>query len=116
MEIYILYAEIYETLFKNDHKNNLIFFGDNGIFCKTNVFQALGGFKEIPIMEDYDFSKRMRDSFNIVRIKEPYLLISSRRHIKDGFIKTRLKWIIIKKLYLLGISPNILNRIYKDIR
>ena len=55
-------------LFDNDHKRNLIFYGDNGIFCRKEVFKRLGGFKRIPIMEDYDFSKRMRDQFKSVRL------------------------------------------------
>lgn len=49
-------------------------------------------------------------------IKEPKLILSARRHIKAGFVKTRLQWIIIKKLYLLGVSPHKLNMWYRDIR
>lgn len=100
----------------NDHQKNLIFFGDNGIFCKREVFDRLGGFKLIPIMEDYDFSKRMRDRFKAVRILDPKLIMSSRRFAKDGFVKTRLLWIIIKRLYQLGISPYTLVKLYKDVR
>ena len=103
-------------IFTNDHQRNLIFFGDNGIFCKREVFDKLGGYKLIPIMEDYDFSKRMRDRFKSVRILDPKLIMSSRRFIKDGFVKTRLLWIIIKRLYQLGISPYFLAKLYKDVR
>ena len=103
-------------IFTNDHQKNLIFFGDNGIFCKREVFEKLGGYSLIPIMEDYDFSKRMRDQFKIVRILDPKLIMSSRRFIKDGFVKTRLLWIIIKRLYQLGISPYFLAKLYKDVR
>ena len=103
-------------IFTNDHQKNLIFFGDNGIFCKREVFDKLGGFNLIPIMEDYDFSKRMRDRFKSVRVLDPKLIISSRRFVKDGFVKTRLLWIIIKRLYQLGISPHVLAKLYKDVR
>jgi len=100
----------------NDNQRNLIFFGDNGIFCKREIFDKLGGFKLIPIMEDYDFCKRMRDRFRVVRILEPKLIVSPRRFIKNGFIRTRLQWIIIKRLYQIGISPHYLAKLYKDIR
>jgi rSAM/selenodomain-associated transferase 2 len=100
----------------NDHQKNLIFFGDNGIFCKREVFNGLGGFKLIPIMEDYDFSKRMRDRFRTVRILDPKLIISPRRFVKNGFVRTRLQWIIIRRLYQLGISPYFLVKLYKDVR
>ncbi len=100
----------------NDHAGNKIFFGDNGIFVKRTVFEALGGFKTIPIMEDYDFSKRMNERFRVVRICEPSLIVSPRRHVKAGFIKTRLQWILIKRLYQMGVSPFALARLYRDVR
>lgn len=100
----------------NDNSRNLIFFGDNGIFCRQEVFDKLGGFNLIPIMEDYDFSKRMRDSFRSVRILEPKLIMSPRRFIKNGFVKTCLQWIIIKRLYQIGVSPYFLVKMYKDVR
>ena len=103
-------------IFTNDHQGNLIFFGDNGIFCKREVFDRLGSFKLIPIMEDYDFSKRMRDRFKAVRILDPKLIISPRRFVKNGFVRTRLQWIIIRRLYQIGISPYFLVKLYKDVR
>lgn len=103
-------------IFTNDHRKNLVFFGDNGIFCKQEVFNNLEGFKLIPIMEDYDFSKRMRDKFRVVRILDPKLIISPRRFVKNGFVKTRLQWIIIRRLYQLGASPYFLAKLYKDVR
>jgi Glycosyltransferases, probably involved in cell wall biogenesis len=101
---------------KREQSDKGIFYGDNGIFVKKSIFHTLGGFKEIPIMEDYDFSIRMSSKYKTVKIYEPPITVSARRHEKAGFIKTRLQWIIIKKLYLLGISPHLLNRWYRDIR
>ncbi len=103
-------------VFTNDHPGNLIFFGDNGIFCKREIFDRLGGFKLIPIMEDYDFSKRMRDRFRSVRILDPKLIMSSRRFVKNGFVRTCIQWILIKRLYQLGVSPYTLVKLYKDVR
>ena len=93
-----------------------IFYGDNGIFVKKDVFDKLNGFKEIPIMEDYDFSKRMSQGFKTIKIREPKIIVSARRHIKAGFIKTRLQWVIIRKLYKLGASPHFLVKLYRDVR
>jgi len=100
----------------NDHAGNTIFFGDNGIFVRRSVFEALGGFKTIPIMEDYDFSKRMREQFRVVRICEPRLVVSPRRHVKAGFVRTRVQWVLIKRLYRMGVSPQALARWYRDVR
>lgn len=101
---------------KKEQSDRCIFYGDNGIFVTKEAFEMLGGFKEIPIMEDYDFSIRMKQLFKVKQIKEPKLILSARRHIKAGFFKTRLQWVLIKKLYLLGVSPYKLDKWYKDIR
>jgi len=93
-----------------------IFYGDNGIFVKKKVFEALEGFKKIPIMEDYDFSMRMSSQFQTKKIYEPCITVSARRHEKSGFLKTRLQWIFIRKLYKLGVSPFKLVNWYKDVR
>jgi len=44
------------------------------------------------------------------------IIVDARRHVKDGFLKTRIKWMVIKRLFLLGVSPKWLNDWYKDIR
>ena len=100
----------------NDHSGNTLFFGDNGIFVRREVFEALGGFKTMPIMEDYDFSKRMRERFEVVRISDPKLIVSPRRHVKAGFVRTRIQWILTRQLYQLGVSPDILARWYPKVR
>lgn len=100
----------------NDYGGNTIFFGDNGIFVKRSVFEALNGFQDLPIMEDYDFSVRMMTGYRVVRILEPRLVVSPRRHLKAGFMKTRLQWILIKRLYQAGISPLVLAHWYADVR
>jgi rSAM/selenodomain-associated transferase 2 len=101
---------------KGEQPEQCIFYGDNGIFVRKDAFERLHGFKEIPIMEDYDLSIRMRSKYKVGVIKEPKLILSPRRQLKDGFIRTHLKWILIKKLYLLGMSPQKLADWYKDIR
>lgn len=101
---------------KGEQPDKGIFYGDNGIFVKRKVFNELGGFKEISIMEDYDFSFRMKTNYNVILIKEPKIIVSARRHVKAGFLKTRFQWVMIRKLYLLGVAPERLAKWYKDIR
>ena len=99
-----------------EQSDRCIFYGDNGIFVKRNVFEKLGGFKEIPIMEDYDFSIRMKKQFSVRQVKYPKLILSARRHAEAGFFKTRIQWILIRKLYKLGVSPFKLAKWYADVR
>ncbi len=67
-------------------------------------------------MEDYDFSIRMLSRYKVCLIKEPRIIVDARRYVKDGFVKTRIKWMVIKRLFLLGVSPKRLHNWYKDIR
>ncbi len=101
---------------KREQSDKGIFYGDNGIFVKKIVFESLGGFKEIPIMEDYDFSNRMRQIFKVVKIKKPFITVSARRHSKAGFWKTRFQWVLIRTLYKWGLPPHLLVKWYKEIR
>ncbi len=100
----------------NDHARNTVFFGDNGIFVRRAVFEALGGFKDIPIMEDYEFSTRLRSRYRVIRIQSPRLVVSPRRHERAGFVRTRLQWILVKRLFMLGVPPRLLARLYRDVR
>ncbi len=101
---------------KREQSDKGVFYGDNGIFVKKSVFEELGGFKEIPIMEDYDFSKRINHRFKVVKIKEPVITVSARRHTKAGFWKTRFQWVFIRILFKWGISPELLAKWYVDVR
>lgn len=101
---------------KGEQPEEGIFYGDNGIFVRKDVFEQLHGFREIPVMEDYDFSVRMRSCYKVGAITAPQLICSPRRQLKDGVIRTHLKWLVIKKLYRLGVSPERLANWYKDTR
>jgi len=101
---------------KREQSDKGIFYGDNGIFIKKEVFEKLEGFKEIPIMEDYDFSFRMNQKYKLTKIKNPLITVSARRHAKAGFWKTRFQWVMIRILYKWGVSPQLLAKWYKDVR
>jgi len=101
---------------KREQSDQGIFYGDNGIFVKREVFDKLNGFAEIPIMEDFDFSKRLNEIGTTVKITDPKIVVSARRHLKSGFWKTRFQWVSIRLLYKLGVSPKILTLLYSEVR
>jgi rSAM/selenodomain-associated transferase 2 len=113
-----LLGRMFHLEFRNreDDVRNTLFFGDNGIFVRKTVFDLLGGFKLLPIMEDFDFSKRLSDRFRVARILEPKLVASPRRQLKAGFVKTHLQWLLIKRLFLWGVPAPILAKWYADVR
>jgi hypothetical protein len=90
-------------------------FGDQGIFVKKDVFEALGGYKDIPIMEDWDLSQRLHNSGKISLLKNR-IGTSARRFSSGGQVRTLLKMHKIKYKYLRGVSPENLIKDYKEIR
>jgi hypothetical protein len=48
-----------------------IFYGDSGIFCRREVFEQLGGYKPWPILEDYEFVRRLWKLGNLSLLEEP---------------------------------------------
>lgn len=87
--------------------------GDQGIFVKAEVFRLFGGFPEIEIMEDIEFSKRMTRAPYRIRQK---LVTSSRRWEANGIFRTiGLMW-LLRLRYFFGADPKVLSRYYKQAR
>lgn len=92
-----------------------VMFGDQGIFIKRDVFEKLGGFPEIPIMEDLAFSLKLKQLYKITQV-EGKITTSARRFEKNGVWRTIMFMHKMKLLYFLGRSPEELYRIYKNVR
>jgi len=93
---------------------NLIF-GDQGIFVRRDVFNELGGFPDIELMEDWEFSKKMAKMGKLLYV-DKNIYTSARRWENYGVLKTIILMHKIKILYKLGISPSKLKEIYRDAR
>jgi rSAM/selenodomain-associated transferase 2 len=92
-----------------------IFYGDSGIFCRREVFESLGGYQPWPIMEDYDFARRLSKCGKLALLEEP-IWVSDRRWRKAGLLRTLWSWFVIQGLYSLGIPPHRLARLYRHVR
>ena len=89
--------------------------GDHGIFVKRDVFHEIGGFPEIPIMEDLQFVRKIRIISRGVEVKSP-VKTSVRRFENSGITRTFFRMWILRTLYYLGMSPERLTKYYNDIR
>jgi len=61
--------------------------GDLGMFVRRDIFEQLGGFDSLPVMEDLVFSKKMRKAGSI-RVLPDTIIVSSRKWHERGFIRT----------------------------
>jgi rSAM/selenodomain-associated transferase 2 len=86
-------------------------YGDQSIFVRREVFQQLGGFSKIPLMEDVEFSRRLRAAGKIA-VLDPPVASSARRHLRKGAWLTTIQNGLFIVLYNLGVSPHRLHRWY----
>ena len=85
-------------------------YGDQGIFLRKQPFQAIGGFPDLPIMEDFALVQRLKRQGRIAfpdpnRYLDTSVLTSGRRWQKLGIFRTTLVNQLMIAGYFLGISP-----------
>lgn len=89
-------------------------YGDQGIFVRKGIFDDMGGFRPIPIMEDLDFSRRLKKRGELAFIPEP-IVTSARKWEECGFMRTTAAhWAVTAGFYL-GVPPVRLKPLYKFI-
>jgi rSAM/selenodomain-associated transferase 2 len=88
-------------------------YGDQAIFIRRQYFNKIGGYKEIPLMEDAELMKRIKKSGHKIRIFYDRVRTSPRRWEEEGVIYCILRNWTLQALYAFGISPDKLARFYK---
>ncbi len=89
-------------------------FGDQAIFIRREYFDRIGGYKEIPIMEDAELMKRIKRSGDRIWIFDDRVMTSPRRWEKEGVVYCTLRNWVLQVLYRLGVSPQKLALFYKS--
>ncbi len=92
-----------------------VYYGDSALWLRASVFAALGGYRELPIMEDYDLVRRLERRGRTACLPGP-AVTSARRWRAFGVRRTVLSWVVIRWLYLVGVAPERLARMYRDAR
>lgn len=85
--------------------------GDQGIFICRKLFEEIGGFADIPLMEDVEISKRLRSHGWPVCVKKQ-LCTSSRRWEQQGVARTVLLMWRLRLAFFLGVPARRLTRLY----
>jgi len=90
--------------------------GDQAIFLERKLFDDIGGFPDLPLMEDIAFSKQLRRQTGRPACLKPPLITSSRRWEENGILRTILLMWRLRLAYFLGIDPQHLAQQYRDRR
>lgn len=89
-------------------------YGDQGFALRREVFERVGGFPEIPLMEDLELARRCRRLGRIVRLE--LAMRTTGRRFQRRPVTTRLMTATFPTLYRLGVSPERLARWYGHVR
>jgi rSAM/selenodomain-associated transferase 2 len=74
-----------------------VFYGDQGIFVRKNVFNQIGAFPEVPVMEDVMFTKKLRKQGKTAVLPDK-IMVSPRRIEEKGLIRTFLLYSLINMI------------------
>ncbi|HEY6930349.1 MAG TPA: TIGR04283 family arsenosugar biosynthesis glycosyltransferase [Thermoanaerobaculia bacterium] len=86
-------------------------FGDQGIFCRREVYERTGGFRSLPVCDDLDLVRRLRRGGRMV-IRRETTFTSPRRYRARGTLRQVLRnWRVLAG-YFLGVYPDKLERWY----
>ncbi|HEY5626557.1 MAG TPA: TIGR04283 family arsenosugar biosynthesis glycosyltransferase [Nitrospira sp.] len=89
--------------------------GDQAMFIRRTIFEQLGGFSDIPLMEDIELSSRLKRVGPTVALRDT-VTTSFRRWEQQGPVKTILLMWAIRFLYWMGVKPHRLQKLYATIR
>lgn len=104
------------TYLSNRRARKGIAFGDQGIWIKKEVFAAMGGFPALPIMEDYEFSLRMKRAGIPIFVVPGSIITSGRRYRKTFPLLVMWRMFYLRYLYRKGTDIRIIAEKYRDIR
>lgn len=89
--------------------------GDQAIFVRRDIFEALDGFRNWPLFEDVDLVTRMKRRGRFVILAGP-VVVSDRRYAQRGPWRTTLLMWLLRVRYWCGESPDSLKRAFADVR
>lgn len=89
--------------------------GDQALFVRRSTFEQLGGFAEIPLMEDVDFSRRLKRAGRVAPLRT-HVVTSYRRWKRCGIFRTIVLMWTLRFLYWVGVNPHRLKDLYASVR
>jgi rSAM/selenodomain-associated transferase 2 len=91
------------------------YYGDSSVWLRREAWEVLGGFRELPIMDDYDLVRRL-ERHGPTRCLPGPATTSDRRWREMGIARTLLSWWVIRWLYVAGVPPQRLVDLYRVVR
>lgn len=87
-------------------------YGDSGLAVRRTAYEAVGGFRPLPLFEDVELSRRLAPHGPVRVIEGAALAVSPRRWRREGALRCTLRNWMLRVLYGLGVSAERLARLY----
>jgi len=88
-------------------------YGDQAIFIKKEIFNKIGGYGKIDLMEDLNLMQKLKKQNYKIKILKQKVITSSRKYENNGIIYNIIKNWTLLSLYFLGVNPNKLAKFYR---
>jgi rSAM/selenodomain-associated transferase 2 len=92
-----------------------VFYGDSGIWIRRDVFFSTGGYRDYPIMEDYELARRLFKLGRLAHLRKR-VFVSPRRWKNGGLLHALTVWVLIQAGYSMGVHPRRLAWMYRHVR
>jgi rSAM/selenodomain-associated transferase 2 len=89
--------------------------GDQALFVRRGVFDVLGGYRELPLMEDIELFDALKQRGKVTVLSQR-VIVSPRRWQQRGLVRTGLLMYALRFGHWLGISPATLKSFFVDVR
>jgi len=87
-------------------------YGDQAIFLRKSYFDSIGGYRDLPLMEDVELMRRIKKHKNDIIILPDFVITSDRRWNQEGLLYTAFRDTLIIFLYWCGMPAEKLARFY----
>jgi rSAM/selenodomain-associated transferase 2 len=114
-DCHTIFSSVISTMMNRRSRWSGLATGDQALFVRRQVFEQLGGFTDIPLMEDIDFSRRLKRMGQTAPLRSR-VVTSYRRWETHGPIRTILLMWALRFLYWIGVSPQRLQQFYATVR
>jgi rSAM/selenodomain-associated transferase 2 len=88
-------------------------YGDQTIFIKKEVFESVGGYEDIRLMEDINLMQKLKKQHCKIKILKQKVLTSPRKYEDNGIVINIFRNWVLLGLYFVGVGPDTLEKFYK---
>ncbi len=87
-------------------------YGDQALFMQRPLFESLGGYADVPFLEDIKLVRALQRHGQLALLPEA-VQTSGRRWLEEGLVSTTMRNNAVMALYFCGVSPATLKRWYR---